>query len=124
MTSNAPEFFARLLNAVTETHVLHFQQTGPGSLARHMALGELYDGLSDLIDSLVEAYQGCEGVLIEDYPFERVNPGKDALAYVTALYEYIESERAGVSDETHIQNQIDEICSLVSTTKYKLERLQ
>lgn len=124
MTSNAPEFFARLLNAVTEVHVLHFLQTGPGSFARHMALGDLYDGLQDQIDGLVEAWQGCTSTLIEDYPFDRPKPGNDALAYVTALYEYIEAERAGVSDESHIQNQIDEICSLVSTTKYKLERLQ
>ena len=120
---NAPEFFAKLLNAVTIGHALHFKQTGPGSYSRHMALGDLYDGLSDLIDELVEAYQGCSGELIEDYPFERPVLPKDALAFVTELYDYVETERAGVSDESHIQNIIDEICSLVSTTKYKLERL-
>lgn len=121
--NKAPEFFARLLNAVTVAHVLHFQQTGPGSYARHQALGELYDELNERIDSLVEDWQGCHDTVIEDYPFAPIEKPADPVAFIEELYEYVETARADVSDESHIQNQIDEICTLVSTTRYKLKRL-
>lgn len=121
--NKAPEFFARLLNAVTVAHVLHFQQTGPGSYARHEALGSLYDGLSGYIDSLVEDWQGCHDTVIEDYPFAPIEKPADPVAFIEELYEYIKTARADVSDESHIQNQIDEICILIFTTRYKLKRL-
>ena len=119
----AAKFFAVLLNAITIAHVMHLQQTGPGSCARHTALGELYEGLGGLVDSLIEAYQGCEDVLIEEYPFSPIEIPKDAMTGIDMLYEYVEGARAGVSDESHIQNEIDAICTLISTTRYKLKRL-
>ena len=61
------EFVGRLLHAVTVAHVMHLRATGPGSYARHSALGGLYEGLGGLVDALAESYQGAYG-LIDDYP--------------------------------------------------------
>lgn len=119
----AAKFFVMLLNAVTVAHLLHFKQTGPGSFARHMALGELYSGLQDKTDELVEAWQGCMNILITDYPALPWQDQKDAITFVDALYEFVESARGEVSKETHIQNIIDEICTIISTARYKLKRL-
>ena len=123
----AAEFLTMLLHAVTATHMLHLLRKGPKAYARHVALGEAYDGLSDLTDKLAEAYFGCDsGGLISEYPgikFPSFNSDTDPLAYVKEIYGYVESERKSMGDESHIQNIVDEICSLLSTAIYKLRDL-
>ena len=58
------EFVMKALHARTNAHVLHLKSR---SYARHVALGDFYDALVDLLDGYVEAYQGAFGI-IEDYP--------------------------------------------------------
>lgn len=123
----AAEFIAVLLHAVTATHMLHLLRKGPNAFARHIALGEVYSGLSDLTDELAEAYFGCDdGGLITEYPsikFPSFDVDTDPLEYVKELYTYVESKRKAMGDESHIQNIVDEIASLISTTIYKLRDL-
>lgn len=125
--AKAAEFVAMLLHAVTATHMLHLLRKGPKAYARHVALGEVYDGLSDLTDKLAEAYFGCNGGgFITKYPgikFPSFDLDTDPLAYVKELYGYVEKERDSMGDESHIQNIVDEICSLLSTAIYKLRDL-
>ena len=45
------------------------------------------------------------------------------LAEVQKLYGYLESDRMSMGTESHIQNEIDTLCTLVSATLYKLTRL-
>lgn len=124
---DAAEFVAMLLHAVTATHMLHLLRKGPNAYARHIALGELYGGLSDLTDELAEAYFGCDdGELISEYPsikFPSFDLETDPLEYVKELYKYVETKRKAMGDESHIQNIVDEICSLISTAIYKLRDL-
>ncbi len=123
----AAEFIATLLHSVTATHMLHLLRKGANAYARHIALGDLYDGLSDMTDKLAEAYFGCdEGGLITEYPatkFPAFDVEVDPLAYVKDLYQYVEAQRKAMGDESHIQNIVDEICSLMSTAIYKLRDL-
>lgn len=123
----AAEFVAMLLHGVTAIHMLHLLRKGPKSYARHVALNEAYDGLSDMTDKLAEAYFGCDsGGLITSYPgikFPSFDTETDPLAYVKELYGYVESERKAMGGESHIQNIVDEICSLLSTAIYKLRDL-
>lgn len=49
------EFVMKALHARTNAHVLHLKSR---SYARHVALGDFYDVLVDLLDGYVEAYQG------------------------------------------------------------------
>lgn len=123
----AAEFLTILLHAVTATHMLHLLRKGPKAYARHVALGEVYGGLTGLTDSLAEAYFGCsKGGLITEYPgikFPSFDTSTDPLAYVKELYSYVESERDAMGDESHIQNIVDEICSLLSSAIYKLRDL-
>lgn len=118
----ASEFFSTLLAASTYAQVLHRQTVGEGSDARHRALGDLYDGLISLSDSVVEQYQGCYGLV--RYQLVKPSEPADALAFVSDLYDYIEATRYKVCDETHIQNSIDEICSLLSQVKFRLRFLR
>lgn len=124
-TPDAAEFVAMLLHAVTATHMLHLLRKGPKAYARHIALGELYDGLSDLTDKLAEAYFGCYEFITE-YPsikFPSFDTDTDPVGYVKDLYEYAEDKRKAMGDESHIQNIVDEICSLLATAHYKLRDL-
>lgn len=118
----ASEFFTKLLQTSALAQILHRQTVGEGSDARHRALGDFYDGLIDLSDTLVEEYQGCYGLV--EYTHEKVDEPEDALGLVTDLYEFIEATRYKVCDETHIQNRIDEICSLCARTKFRLRFLR
>ena len=44
-----------LFHSQTQVHIFHLQTT---SFAEHKALQDYYDGIDDLIDGLVESYQG------------------------------------------------------------------
>ena len=44
----------------------HLQHWRTSSFSEHMALNEFYDEIIELVDNLVEAYQGAFG-LIKDY---------------------------------------------------------
>ena len=46
---------SHLLFSQTQAHVFHLQT---GSYAEHKALQGYYEGIDDLVDSLVESYQG------------------------------------------------------------------
>lgn len=116
----AAQFVVRLLHAVTDSHIMHFQSR---SFSQHMALGGLYEGLGDLVDSFTEAYQGKYGI-IEEYPDGYIAPGKDALIEITDLSETIKSMRKDVPQDSELQNIIDEIAALIDSTIYKLRFLK
>lgn len=119
----AGEFVGNLLHAVTVAHVLHLKQKGPGSYARHMALGELYEGLSEAVDAYAEAYQGSYGI-IEDYPASFDLPGGEPLEWVKGLSRFVQESRATQTDDTELQNLIDEIQGLIDAAIYKIAHLE
>lgn len=120
--SAASDYVARLLHGVTLAHMHHLMVSGQGSFAKHMALGELYEGLQDAVDELAEAYIGCSGSPLKFAPGQFVI-GADPAADVKALYVFAENGRKVMGDESHIQNLVDEICSVLSRALYKLTRL-
>jgi DNA-binding ferritin-like protein len=114
------------LHSRTQAHVFHLRVNGPGAYAAHVALQSYYEGIVDIIDSLVESYQGKNG-LIE---FEEVE-GLDNNADIKNIIKYFENLSTALikirKDESlqdsYIQNQIDTIDELIYSTKYKLENL-
>jgi len=105
----------------TSVHQLHLKITGPGSYAAHKALNEFYDGMPDLIDAVAEQYQGAREKLLE-YP--TVTPYKcgsvqEALAHMKELYTEV-TELQKLMPFSEVTNQLDEVKSLIASTKYKL----
>jgi DNA-binding ferritin-like protein len=105
----------------TSLHQLHLKITGPGSYAAHKALNEFYDGMPDLIDAVAEQYQGAREKLLE-YP--TVTPYKcgsvqEALAHMKELYTEV-TELQKLMPFSEVTNQLDEVKSLIASTKYKL----
>lgn len=123
MNGNAvAEFIATLLHSATITHFMHLQATGPGSYARHIALGEYYDNVVELTDALAESIQGAYG-LITEYPTEFRTVGETPLAYIKKLKAYVSETRNQLPQDSNIQNDIDAIATLLDSTAYKLEFL-
>ena len=118
-SSAAAQFIEKLLVAVDSIHKVHLMTTGPGSFAAHEALGDTYSALEDGLDDLAESYMGCQGVGLE---FKGVDVSSYA-AEVRKIYDYVESNRAMMGTESHIQNKVDEILDGLSRSLFKLDRL-
>ena len=111
-------FFLKLLHSATNTHIHHLQTS---SYAQHKALGDFYDEIVDLVDGLVETYQGTKGIV--KYPDAYEKPLIDGLAEITALNSFVIANRDILGDESNIQNEVDTILSLIQSTMYKLKQL-
>jgi hypothetical protein len=116
---NYGEFLLTLMHSSTNTQILHRQSR---SFAEHTALGEYYEAIIPLVDSLTEAIQGLEGEII-DYPVDYYGPASSGLEELVSLKEYVSEERKELPQETEIQNIVDEIAALIDKTIYKLKFL-
>jgi len=118
------QFISTLLASRNQAHVFHWQVDGPGSYAAHKALNKYYDEILEATDELVESYQGRYGI-IKGYTSPATFKEDDQyITYFEALSKYVETARKTiVTQDTYIQNQIDEIVKLIETTKYKLKYL-
>jgi hypothetical protein len=112
-------FVSTLFHSRTQAHTFHLQTN---SFAAHKALNEYYDSIIDLVDSLIESYQGRYGILkgykgmadVLEYDENVV------VKYFEALCMYVEKNRPLLPQDSYIQNQIDELIALIESTKYKL----
>jgi len=118
----AAEFVMHLFHARTAAHVMHLTAL---SYAQHKALEDFYEGIVGLADSFAETYQGAYGALL---PFEGTpyfHP-TSAIGTFTDLRTWIARNRDHVcdKDDSTLQNIIDEIQALISSTLYKLRFLK
>lgn len=104
-----------LLHSATATHLMHFQTR---NYAQHVALGAYYDGIVEVADRFVEAYQGRYGIL-QQYP-EPLPSGTDPLLYLQTVRQFVDEARKQTAPDSHLQNIIDEAVELIDTTIYKL----
>jgi len=121
------KLISTLMASRDQAHIFHWQTTGPGSFAAHMALGGYYDAIPGMVDSLVETYQGKHGILKGYEPAERFDEySKDsAVKYFKALATYVDRVYNKIpKEDTNIINQLDTFKDLIYTTIYKLENLQ
>ena len=110
------EFFLKLLHASTNGHLLHLQTK---SYSEHKALQGYYEGLPDAVDTIIEQYQGAYQVIVE-YPNMYEPPKADALQEVTSIRDFIVANRSVVGPYTSLQNEVDNLLSIVESTMYKL----
>jgi hypothetical protein len=119
------EIVSTLLHSRNQVHIFHLQTDSQSSFAEHSALGGYYDEIGDLIDGLVESYQGKHGIIkgyssgkIEDY-----KSGEQVISYLEKIDLVIEKNRKSIK-ESYIQNQIDEVQTLLYSTLYKMKFLK
>jgi hypothetical protein len=117
-------FFSKLFESREMAHVYHLQVKGDeGSYAKHKALGEYYEDILDIIDDIIEVYQG-QYDLIENYEIIDTNDTKkvEPQKYFEDLGNFIMENKKCISEkDTHIHSLIDDIVCLIYKTLYKLK---
>lgn len=123
--SEPAKFFSKIFEARQVAHIYHLQVKGDmGSHASHTALNEYYDGVLDLLDELIETYQGQYDI-VENYEIidSKDTQSKDKVEYFVEFNKFISDTRskAFLPEDTHLQNIIDEIVALTYRLIYKLK---
>jgi hypothetical protein len=115
------EMVCRLLNSQTQVHIFHLQTK---TYSEHKALQNYYENIDDLVDGLIESYQGKYGILTNVKSYENVDydSKNQVIDYFNDLSDEIETLRESVKD-SFLQNQVDTILELIYSTVYKLKFL-
>ena len=110
-----------MMNAVTSVHKLHLKVTGLGSYAAHKALNTFYDEIGDHADDLVEHYQGAEEKLLElpNVSPTELNTVEEGIEFLRKMKEKVQSLQNNMP-HSEIVNELDNVKSLIDSTKYKL----
>jgi hypothetical protein len=116
------EMVSLLLHSRTQAHTLHLQTK---SYAEHMALNGYYDGIGDLVDGLIESYQGKYSIIkgYKQYPIEDYKDTTTTINYLKELCDKV-CDLKNCCKDSYIQNQIDTICELINSTLYKMRFLK
>lgn len=114
------ELASRLVHSQTQVHIFHLQT---GSYAEHKALQGYYENIDDLMDSLIESYQG-ENDIIKNYkslPMDNYDGKEQVIGYFEDLMGMVRE----LSEDfpSYLKNIVDEIEVLINSTLYKLKRL-
>ena len=118
---NVKDFLNNLFTLRQVSVLYHLNITGPGSYAKHKASNELYESLTDSIDSFIESYQGKYGI-IKNLTVDKAVLDENFIAYVKRIAVYVENSQPKFK-ESWLQNQVDEISTLLYGILYKLENL-
>lgn len=116
------QLVSRVFYARNVAHFEHWRASGVGAYARHVALGEFYDGVIDALDKLVEAYQGA---------FELIGPVKapktkadDIQMILIEDAEWVETNHEAICKGNRaVANLLDGVTEVYLTTTYKLRNL-
>ena len=117
------QFISTLLASRTQAHIFHLQTP---SFAAHKALNEYYEEIVDIIDGIVESYQGKYGIITGygNVALQEYQSCEGIIAYFTTLCMYVEKSRQMLCQDSYIQNQIDEVVALINSTIYKFRFLK
>lgn len=113
-------FIGTLMQSRNQAHIYHLQTE---SFAAHKALQDYYEGIVDLIDGLVESYQGRYGILHGYSMANQIKEDNNPTLYFEGLCKFVETIRTKVPQDSYIQNEIDNVVNLIESTKYKLKFL-
>lgn len=119
------ELVSRVFATRNWAHLAHWQMRGPGSFARHMALGSFYDDIIEKLDEIVEVYQGAKGLIgpvpAPGYP----SPDTNASVHVNGEADWIATNREAIANGVpSVLNLVDELHAIYCQTGYKLRFLE
>ena len=109
--------FGTLQECVTITWRLHLK-TRKHHI--HVTLNEFYDKALDIVDDIIEQYQGIYGVVEDTFTNCVACDGKSESEYLTELKTFIENNRCVLGDHSEINSTIDEFIALIDSTIYKI----
>ena len=114
------ELIAKVFEARNATHLEHWRTK---SYAAHKALGNFYEDVIDLVDTLVECYQGNFGIIGKVPDVEQTH-NEDCIKCLNDQVAWIAKHRSEIAQEVDaLENIVDELTGLYLKTLYKLENL-
>ena len=122
-TKEVASFISHLFGCTSVIKIMHLQTN---SYAKHNALNEVYNTLTEYQDRIAEVYQGYYDVIIDGYDnyditkYYKMNP----VDYIKYVIVYLESSKELFEENDAIINIIDEFIGDLSQERYKLSKLQ
>lgn len=111
-----------LLMAQRTAHMWHWKVK---SFSQHMALGELYEALTDFADELMEMYMGKYGA---DGHIELSDPSmfseQDPIEFIRQLNTVLDELATSFPQDGFLVNKYQELQGIASQIKYKMENLR
>ena len=122
MNEQFTQLMSLLLSSSIQAQILHRQTK---SFSEHNTLGNYYDEVVEIVDSLTESFQGKYGIVIKYQSFSYVDytSNENTISYFVAICGKVTELRKNFTD-TFIQNQIDTLEELLYSTLYKLRNLK
>ncbi len=116
---------ALLLQARNVAHVHHWKTK---SFSLHLALGELYEQLTEFADALAEMAMGDLGdndklgsiAWDEQTGWDKGDP----LAFIAQLHHYLEDLKPTIPQQDWLVNKYEEMQANVAQIKYKMDNLK
>lgn len=103
-------------------NIAHREHFKTASYAKHVALGDFYDALIDVVDSTVECYQGMFG-LVGEFKVEDTTP-EDFIEHLREESDWIEVNREAIAGGSNaVANLVDGVTAVYLKAIYKLENL-
>lgn len=115
------KFLGTLMSSRNQAHIFHLQTP---SFAAHKALEDYYDGIIDLIDSYAEMAQGRYGIIKGYQMSTQLFEDDSAVKYFMGLQKFVDTVRQTLPQDGELNNTVDEISGLISSTIYKLKFLK
>lgn len=117
----AQELVYKSLGMAALVHHFHLLTTGPGSYAKHVALGDLYEYCHDIADTLAEKMMGAGKKLPDRAPGFQLEftPHTQAIPVI----EMFAAEFEEITEPPWLQNLAQEIQANLYAHLYKLKRL-
>jgi len=115
------KFISILLSSREQAHIFHLQTM---SYAQHKALQGYYEDIVDLIDTYVEQYQGRYGIIKGYKPSNTILEDDSTVSYFAGLQNFVDNIRQELPQNGELNNTVDEISGLISSTVYKLKFLK
>ena len=113
------EYLGTLQQATVETWKSHLKTD---KYSDHKALNEFYEDIVDLVDALIEEYQGIHGK-VKDLKNMMTTDKQSAIDYLESLREMTRDGKS-LFKEDELKSDIDAILSLIDSTIYKLKELK
>jgi hypothetical protein len=114
------DFFSTISQIRDVAHLTHLYQKDK-KISTHLALKTLYKAMPELVDQIIESWQGIYDQI--DYEIPPSKRADDPIKFVQDNYDYIQKNRY-IFNESWIQNMIDEIAALLAQTLFRLKFVQ
>lgn len=114
------ELFGTLQQSVVEEWRKHLKTS---KYSKHMALDEFYKEMPEMVDKLIEDYQGINGK-VGEYVNVFDAEDMDALEYLETLRDFVKAGREDfIEGETSLESDVDDILGFINSIIYKVREL-